>query len=941
MDIESPRPDLDGEDLLPRIAARLEEVLGARPEYEELYAEILYATAIGDVDSAPLARRHLESFSSRSIVCACWLSLCTDPLPPIDDAGFSTILRSCRARARNLLVWEWLRLHQESAPIGRLWPRLAPELRPNLRDLGHHDVQRRSPMASWAIRTGVPALAALDGPAPHRPAWADLRAHHDHSSPARGIVELSIALASSDAGLHREVIEIADQWPTGTAELTLALETLALRSLVATGTQEPTEYADTSASYILVRHERQRAAWARIQHAMHELERDPPLAPAARHLPLRELEQWSSLARTLAALAGLTEPLASPGPDVRAVEFDEHDWRSTDGKNAREARALLERYEDLFERELDPPQFLRVRLAWCRLVVDLYGPLTAKERPRFARRHSPEQLEEFQQDSDYLLDRCAEYLERCIADADALGLPILTVQSHDQYAVLLDRRGLLESALSHARQATRLIVELLRSNTDHGAPLVERGLLQRYWAIIDRGLELRVRHALALEDASERDAMGREIHAMVDQAQVLALAEVRRVHRGGGQTAPHRFAWTPDRPDASVLSTVQGALRERQALLQYFQGASFVLVFACTRERFVWRLIDAPGEDGPWWSPRALSTALRQPATVATLELLPDEVELLLQEERVEHVFVVPHGALWDIPFGHLALGAGLLSTRCSLTYAPTARAAIEAAEQSPPRARDRRRGITFVHGIDLDPSHVEAERAALEHNFHRISEARRLPLSESLAGYAVIHVLAHGTRPHHGEDSSQLLLRAPTEQDGSPTPRDVAQLELESCSLAILNTCWSGRQIHHREDPLLGFPQAMTDVGIDSVVAPFQPVLRAFTPHFTRTMYQLARFLPAPEALRRTIAFYERHWDIVLDRDETLRAQVTIERSGDAKHPLDRPARFDYRHFGSADTRTPGSLWASLWARLRWSVTTIVWESRRLLRSRTKRGGR
>ena len=299
----------------------------------------------------------------------------------------------------------------------------------------------------------------------------------------------------------------------------------------------------------------------------------------------------------------------------------------------------------------------------------------------------------------------------------------------------------------------------------------------------------------------------------------------------------------------------------------------------------------------------------------------------------------MPHGALWDIPFGHLTLGRGLLSTQCSLTYAATARAAIEADDRSP--TRNRGREVTFCHGTDLESPHVEAERSALERNFGAVEDADTRPLSECLAGYGVIHVLAHGTRPHQGENSAQLRLRAPTEAKASPTPRDIAQLELESCSLAILNTCWSGRQFHYREDPLLGFPQAMTDAGVDSVIAPFQPVIRAFTPHFTRTVYQLARFLPAPEALRRTIAFYERHWEALLDRNETLRAQVRLERSDEKQHPLDRPVRFDYRHFGSSETKTPGSLWARLVARMHWSITNVVWESRRLLRSRTKCGRR
>jgi hypothetical protein len=594
--------------------------------------------------------------------------------------------------------------------------------------------------------------------------------------------------------------------------------------------------------------------------------------------------------------------------------------------------ALLPRVEALLLREdavEHHESWIRLRLLWCRLVVD------AGNVDRY--------------------EDCELALTQIIDETTAAGLVPLTMSAHDQRAVLYAHEPFRawDLALADAGRAGNLAVTLLARNASTGASerIMERALLGTLLPVLDRVIDLLLDRALAVElgggsarDGWERDRLerwlrfGRAVHDYVEQSQVLALKEARHAYGADDTPTPHRFALVaPGQALESPLPRLRRALRPRDAVVQYFVTGRFVVIFLYARGRFDWVVMDAVAEvqqtgvrlEAPTAHAALLHlitechvwlTGESAPEHEASAEplrrlLLPEVITAQLG--RATHVRIVPHDVLYRVPFGRLPWSGRKLLERASLSFHPTAGLAAEsAAHVLRPR---RRKLLGYLSGPDLPG--IEREHASIRTGLGRAPALARLVAIDSshaqstgevvqrIAGLDVLHVACHGVRPYARREAHMKLGTGPWKLS------EIASLRMHHCALAVLQACWTGWMEHERTNPVQGFPQAFCDAGVGAVIAPLVAVPDSLTPVFGEVLYRTLRFLPAERALRRTLDILREHGAELVAGD--ARASRDLQELG----PLDA---VEYRYVGQTGLNLGGNRaarvmgWLSCWRWLR-----------------------
>jgi CHAT domain-containing protein len=596
--------------------------------------------------------------------------------------------------------------------------------------------------------------------------------------------------------------------------------------------------------------------------------------------------------------------------------------------------SLLPRVEALLLRE-DATEhhesWIRLRLLWCRLVVDVG-------------------------DVDRYED-CELALTQIIDETTRAGLVPLAMSAHDQRAVLYAQEPLRawDMALADAGQAGNLAVTLLARNASTGTSerIMERALLGTLLPVLDRVIDLLLDSALAVEpDGSSARAgwdrerlerwlrFGRAVHDYVEQSQVLALKEARHAYGAGDMPTPHRFALVaPGQALESPLPRLRRALRPRDAVIQYFVTGRFVVIFLYARDRFDWVVMDAAAEvqqsgvklEAPTAHAALLHlvaqchawlTGESTPEHEASAEplrrlLLPEVITAHLQRSRARHVRIIPHDVLYRVPLGRLQWSGRKLLERVSLSFHPTAGLAVEsAAHVLRPR---RRKLLGYLSGPDLPG--IEREHAGIRTGLGRTRSLAHLvaidssraqstaEVVERIAGLDVLHVACHGVRPFQRREAYMKL------GTGNWKLSEIASLRMHHCALAILQACWTGWMEHERTNPVQGFPQAFCDAGVGAVIAPLVAVPDSLTPVFAEVLYRTLRFLPAERALRRTLDILREHGA------ELVAGNAQASRDWNDLGPLDV---VEYRYVGQTSLNLGGNRaarvmgWLSCWRWLR-----------------------
>lgn len=761
------------------------------------------------------------------------------------------------------------------------------------------DWKNDSPLAASAVLTQL-GLAAVNG------AWdahTRLAAAAEALWPERHPSALRVALALADQaiaqGRFREALRRLKR-VEGAAQGDLRAHLLCARlhALVASGRGAG---------------RRARATFRAYREAL----RTPPIPAHA--LPDEDKLILRDRAAQLARAAGLSRSGASSAPtSLSRLLYREREARRLKDPERRIPALLkvIRRAEALLLRPgagANPEEQVRLKLLWCRLVVDL--------------------------DQDELHDACEGILEQALTAAARLGLKPLQMLALDQRAVLRARMSPPDwrGAVADSTAAASLALELLAANADPSSGRgMERSLLESLLPVIDRVIDLHTEGALRvaarhpellarpldghlelLDEESPRGTwirFGRVLHSFAEQSQALALQEARCAFEDG-RTAPHRFAVAANGEARIVVDALCEGLRPEDGVLQYLVLGRYVLVFAYGRRFFDWYLSAVPEAEGharPEPAHRRLDDLLRalrgwtqgepQPEERDALDelhawVLPDKIDAALARAGVRHLRVVPHDVLYRVPFGRLSTDRGALLHRFSMSMHPTGQLAAESAEGE--RSRPGRRPSL---GLLIGPrvSCAAKEERSIRRGAGTIAPLAQVELIDGVStrleeilarapAFDLLHILCHG-QEGGGFGQSPALFLGSDEGGRLDLPRVLRQ-PLRRCALVVLQSCWTGWMDHRRTHPVQGFPQAFCDAGAGAVIAPLTKIPEVLAPIFSDVLYRTLRFLPAEQALRRTLEILRTHGGALVARDPEAAAALGEHGSMDV---------FEYRYTGA-----------------------------------------
>jgi hypothetical protein len=905
----------------PRALARLEPLLDA-----------LFASAAARGKSA---LRELEALlaaeADRLPAVRAWLALTRLLLARGGEratalAALDAVLDGAPPRTRWLVGAEAARLIWRREGPTRAWERIA-RVDPVSSEEGW---QQDSPLVASAILTKLKLAAAQGAWDEHGRITAIAQAMWPERHPsairvALALADHTIALGNFRDALRRiEPIEGAAQ-----GDLRAHLLCVRLHALVSSGRGST------------------RRARATLR-AFREVTRATPVPGHA--LPSDERRALQERAAQLARAAGLSRSArSSPTTTLPRLLHREQEARRIKDP-ARRIPALLRiirRTESLVLRAdamANPEELIRLKLLWSRLAVDL--------------------------GQEEIFDACEGVLEQALATAERLDLKPLRMLAFDQRAVLRARKSPPDwkGAVTDSTLAASLALELLSVNADPSSRRgTERSLLESLLPIIDRVIELHTEGALRiaarhvellttplgaldehLDEESPRGSwlrFGRVLHTFAEQSQALALAEARIAFEDG-RTRPHRFAIAEQGEARIVVDSLCGRLRAKDGVLQYLVFGRYVMVFAYGRGFFDWSVTAVPEPDGasrPEPAHRRLDDLLRalrgwtqgesQPEERAARDelhalLLPDKIDKALALAGVRHLRVVPHDVLYRVPFGRLSTSRGPLLQRFSMSLHPTGQLAAESAEGA--RKPARRPVLGFIVGPRVDCA-AEEERA-IRRGAGVVAPLARVESIDGASGsleailarapeFDLLHFLCHGEEGGGFGRSPALSLG--NEQNGRLELPRVLRLSLRRCALLVLQSCWTGWMDHRRTHPVQGFPQAFCDAGAGAVIAPLTQIPQVLAPFFSDVLYRALRFLPAEQALRRTLEVLRTYGEILVERDPEATKVLHEHGSMDA---------FEYRYMGATGL-TLGGFISRCVGRL-----SFAWWERRLRRARTSR---
>jgi len=335
---------------------------------------------------------------------------------------------------------------------------------------------------------------------------------------------------------------------------------------------------------------------------------------------------------------------------------------------------------------------------------------------------------------------------------------------------------------------------------------------------------------------------------------------------------------------APTYEEVRQQLLASEGLVEYVVGEDSVMIFVLTREGIL-ALTGNMGRERLRSRVELLRDLIRHPdgenwrrpaASLAEVLIAP------LQEagalERLQHLYLVPHGTLNYLPFALLpSIGSGgrLMMQDFTLAYLPTAAALL--ANNLP-----RHKSQTL---LAVAPARSRLQHAATEANavFGLFDPDSRLLVGElatetlfkKVAGdYDVLHLATHGYFNKLNPLLSGLELEADAANDGLLELHEILGMQLEA-ELVTLSACQTGLGSGYfaeipAGDDFVGLTRAFLYAGSESVLATLWEVDDASTAELMQQFYK--RFRVSAETSDKAIAL--------------AAAQRAMQKSQDYNHP-------------------------------------------------------
>lgn len=594
-------------------------------------------------------------------------------------------------------------------------------------------------------------------------------------------------------------------------------------------------------------------------------------------------------ARDLAEKAGYAEQLAGALTGLANVEIERRRWPQATGF-LRRARTILEGIGD-------PPALGRVFLSLARIEVDRgnheAGAAYAKQgRDAFASVGRPLALI----DAELLYGEALTGLRRwdeaigTFENAIALterSLDLLAGSAEDRYR-FLEASTNAYVGLAHAYATAGRGRDALAA-AERGRARTLLDMLSAGHAgeeeLSDAERDRRIELDTALSALNERLAAERQRAGAAGRPDPALTTELDRVRRTRdefylGLDARHprlRFA----RGEAPVLSAreLAATLPPRSALVEFIVGprVAWVMVLVPQAGREPRLVVKAAGLP----SSRLLSLAETFTRQVATRDLsfsvngraLYDALFGPIDPEisGVDHVIVVPHGGLWEVPFQALQTPRGkFVVEEHAIAYAPSASALKALDSRRHPRAAQPR-VIAFgdprvtVAGVAALPNAArEAREVAAVYGANTIvatdADATEGRFRELAPRADIVHIATHGVLDNTSPLFSYVMLSGngrDRRSDGRLEGRELINMEL-GAELVVLSACETALGRISSGEGVVGLSWALFAAGASTTAVSLWPVDSASTTELMsafhrerRQLTSIAAAAPTAQALR------------------------------------------------------------------------------------------
>jgi len=210
-----------------------------------------------------------------------------------------------------------------------------------------------------------------------------------------------------------------------------------------------------------------------------------------------------------------------------------------------------------------------------------------------------------------------------------------------------------------------------------------------------------------------------------------------------------------------------------------------------------------------------------KPLELADALGIPQIVESL--PKRVDRLYILPEGFLFQVPFAGLPLDSGQpLVQRFRLTIVTELNWLIRNCGRFEPQlqALGVHVGSTQVKAPDgsdyKELSNAMAETGTMANAFHHVKQSTgaKLEVTSALSNSAVVHFACHGEFYPENPLSSALIL-----EDDLLTAAEISSMNLEATATVILASCWGGN-LAVNSASVLGLPTAFLAAGCDTVSA-------------------------------------------------------------------------------------------------------------------------
>lgn len=336
----------------------------------------------------------------------------------------------------------------------------------------------------------------------------------------------------------------------------------------------------------------------------------------------------------------------------------------------------------------------------------------------------------------------------------------------------------------------------------------------------------------------------------------------------------HSRAWR-DRlglSGALDLASVQRALGKRVLLLDFWHADEGSALVAVTRDRS--ELLRPPVDTA---AIEALANALATGGAADWRALSRPLAGLVPGDDwlrDIDHIVIVPDGALALVPFDILPSTGGLLIQRAAISYTPTAATLLRAPSDAPrllPPWIVQLRGFadpitTQTSGEEIAPaprrlvaSADEVRAVARElggrAELHIGSDNRKEYLVARGRPAPLLHMATHAMADADAMERSHIVFSASAD---APTGevlflKEAYNLPLDGVELAVLSACDTARGHLARGEGIQSFSRAFLAAGARSTVTTLWRVPDGTTAEFMETFYHhLRRGVARDEALRR-----------------------------------------------------------------------------------------